>query len=699
MSGAPSRQERDALLDGLGSSSEEVRRLAVEQLLRLPGDEAVPLLVERLGDEAWRVRKAAIERLIACRDDGLVLPGLLAALADGENPGRRNAASEALVAMGVRAIDSLVVASASPDVDVRKLAIDALAAVGEGDCRIVFVGALADADVNVRAAAADALGGVGGVAELAELLRVGTDAAEAPLVRLSALRSLERLGASVCVEKLGDALAHPQLLPAALELLGHSTDPSAPLQLEKGLVSGVRSVRESAIGAVLRQLARLDGEEAERLCERLRTVARADPALALRCCDGLKGEDGARRIALIQFLGIIRDERSVLPLLEAGRDEASSDLVDATLGALGDVTVAALQRGWSALEVDLEMRACGVLGRIGGEAAEALLVATLMGERAGCVGRAALALGDGAYYHRMPELVRRLDRAAAEDDGESRELVEELIASVVRLAERAESADPRVHVQLLEVLVSRLGGATTALRVAIARVLARIGGAQDLDVIEYLSKDASPLVRRAAVEALARLDGERTWAAVRRALGDESSGVRIAAAGALAASASPAASEDLERLAGDGDPRVAAAAVRAAGEVLVRSETIPAAGPAWLARALGREPIVALAVLEALGRLGGPTAATIASTALARPEADVVRAAAGCLARHAANDDLARLVPLIAHPDWTVRAEAVQALTARRFRRALPALLRRLDVEEDAFVRDALLEAARRLEE
>ncbi|MBK7948665.1 MAG: HEAT repeat domain-containing protein [Deltaproteobacteria bacterium] len=699
MSGALSGPERDALLDGLASSSEEVRRLAVEQLLRLPGDEAVPLLVERLGDEAWRVRKAAIERLIVCRDDGLVLPGLISALADGENPGRRNAASEALVALSARAIDALVAAAASSDADVRKLAIDTLAAIGDGECRAVFVRALADGDVNVRAAAADALGGVGGVGEIGELLRVGTSASEAPLVRLSALRSLERLGASVSVDRLSDALAHPQLLPAALELLGHSTDPAAPPQLEKALSSGVRSVRESAIGAVLRQLARLDGAEAERLCERLRTVAHADPALALRCCEGLTGEDGARRIALIQLLGIIADERSVLPLLEAGRDEASRDLVDSTLCALGDVTVEALRHGWDALEVDLEMRACGVLGRIGGEAAEMLLVSALMGERAACVGRAALALGDGAYYRRMPDLVRRLDRAAAEEDGESRELVEELIASVVRLAERAESADPAIHFQLVDVLISRLGGATPALRVAIARVLARIGGPQDVDVIEYLAKDASPPVRRAAVEALARLDGERTWTAVRRALGDESSGVRIAAAGALAASASPTAFEDLERLAGDGDPRVAAAAVRAAGDVYARSGTVPGAGESWLARPLAREPIVALAVLEVLGRLGGTSAAALAATALERPEPDVVRAAASCLARHGATDDLTRLVALIAHADWSVRAGAVEALTARRFRRALPAMLRRLDVEEDAYVRDALLEAARRLEE
>ncbi|MBY0399791.1 HEAT repeat domain-containing protein, partial [Myxococcota bacterium] len=471
MNAAPSRQERDALLDGLASSSEEVRRLAVEQLLRLPPEEAVPRLIDRLGDESWRVRKAAIDRLIACRDDALVQPGLLSALADGENPGRRNAACEAFVALGSRGLDSLVTASGSADVDVRKLAIDALAAIGAVEVKAVFLRALADADVNVRAAAADALGGVGGVGEQAELVRVGTDRDEAPLVRLSALRSLERLAASVSVEALGDSLSHPQLLPAALELLGHSCDPEAPRELEKGLTSGVRSIRESAIAALLGQLSRHDGSEALQLCERLRGVARADEALVPRCCEGLNGEDAARRIALIEFLGLVGDGRAVVPLLVAGRDEETSDLVDATLETLGGVAVEALAPVWGRLEADLEARACAILGRIGGESAERLLEATLTSDRVAGAGAAAMALGEGAYARRMPDLVRRLERAVAGDEGESGELAVQLIAAIVRLAERAESADRAVHTQLVDVLVSRLGGASTPLRVAIARVV------------------------------------------------------------------------------------------------------------------------------------------------------------------------------------------------------------------------------------
>jgi HEAT repeat protein len=698
MSRTLTRDEHDALLDALASGSEEVRRLAVEQLLLLPASEAVPLLLVRLGDPAWRVRKAAIDRLVACRDDALVHPGLIAALADGENPGRRNAAFEALVAMGQRAMAPLLEATGSPDVDVRKLAVDALAAIGDPGAREVLVRTLADSDANVRAAAADALGVVGGLVCVGALVRTSTDRAEVPLVRLSALRSLDRLEVSVGAESLADALAHPQLRPAALDLLGHSTDPQAEAELVKGLANAARSIRESSIGALLRRSSLLDGAEAEALYARLRARARAEVDLVARCCDGLEGEDLSRRTALVQFLGVVADERAILPLLQAGRDESLRELVDSTLVELEEITVAALRPVWNGLDTDLEVRACAILGRIGGDAAEDLLVATLRGPSARAISSAAKALGEGGFYRCMPELVGRLEATAREGDPDRSDEIEELIAAIAAMAERAQFADGEVHVQLIEVLASRLGGAPDPLRVAIARVLARIGRPEDAELIDYLAKDASPLVRRAAVQAFARFDPDRTRAAMRLALGDESSGVRIAAAAVLGRSASREALADLERLARDGDGRVAAAAVRAVGELLDGWGDRSDGDGGWLRGAVEREPIVALAAVETLARIGGPIVVEAGTLGLARSEPDIVRAAIQCLGRHAASDQLVPIVALVAHEDWTVRAEAVKVLAARGVRRSLPAMLRRLEVESDAFVRESILSAARKLE-
>ena len=690
--------ERDALLESLASESEEVRRLAVEQLFALPAADAVAQLVIRLGDPAWRVRKAAVERIVACRDDDLVHSGLVEALADGENPGRRNAAYEAFVAMGPRATAPLIEAATRPDVDVRKLAIDALAAIGDPTSREALVAGLADADANVRAAAADALGIVGGLVAVGALVRTSSDPSEVPLVRLSALRSLDRLEVSIGADALAEALVHPQLRPAALELLGHSTDPQAEVELVKGLSSAARSIRESSIRSLLRRIGLLDGSEADALCARLRDRARGDVDLVARCCDGLEGDDLSRRTALIQFLGIVGDERAILAMLQVGREEALCELVDATLVGLGEPTVAALRPVWSGLEPDLQVRACAILGRIGGLDAEELLATSLRGMGAQTVVAAARALGEGGFYRRMPDLVQRLEAAARDGDADRSDEIEALIEAVAAMAERAQFADEAVHAQLIDVLASRLGGAPEALRVAVARVLARIGRPEDLERIDYLAKDASPLVRRAAVLAFARFEPDRVRAAMRLALGDEASGVRIAAASVLARSGSSEALVDLERLALDGDARVAAAAIRAAGELLEGRVDAESGEGAWLLAAVQREPLVALAAVESLAKCGGAAALSACAFALERSEPEVVRAAIHCLGRHAGADDLLSLAALLAHDDWTVRAEAVKVLAGRGVRRTLPAMLRRLEVESDEFVREAILRAARKLE-
>ena len=89
-------RDRQSVLDDLGSLDAEVRRLAVERAVALPVDEAVGVLVDRLGDPSWRVRKAAVERLVSMPDPAAWVARLVVALGDGENPGRRNAAVEAL---------------------------------------------------------------------------------------------------------------------------------------------------------------------------------------------------------------------------------------------------------------------------------------------------------------------------------------------------------------------------------------------------------------------------------------------------------------------------------------------------------------------------------------------------------------------------------------------------------------------------
>ena len=68
------------------------------------------------------------------------------------------------------------------------------------------------------------------------------------------------------------------------------------------------------------------------------------------------------------------------------------------------------------------------------------------------------------------------------------------------------------------------------------------------------------------------------------------------------------------------------------------------------------------------------------------------------MAIHSEDSALESLFDLIAHSDWSVRAEAIQAVTDRGMVRAVPTILRRLETEEDDFVRKVTLQALQRLE-
>ena len=699
MSSSVSQAERESILGSLSSADEEVRRLAVEQLLVLPIAEAADQLFECLGDTGWRVRKAAVERLVACGGQAAIQEMLISSLADGENPGRRNSAFEALVGCGSRATARLISEMSSEDVDVRKLVIDALAAIGDPTACGPLVQAIDDADANIRAAAIDAIGVVGGRQEIARLVEVAGHRDEDVLVRLSALRALSRMEAGVAVGRLADALDDSLLRPAAFELLGHSVDPSAQDALLKGLSGTGRSSRESAMAALLRTLGRLDDIEAADLRSRLRAAATSAEGLVDSSCKRLETADLGHQLVLIQFLGMLEDPRVVLPILETGRDEAISEVAQATLEPMGELVSGALAPVWDDLDDGLKGRACSILGRIGGESAERLLATSLDSWDGQIRCRAASAIGDGGFFGLVPNLVRRLESAAKSDDFEAEDEIGILVAAIVRLAEHPEATEAGVDVELVEVLSSRLGGAPEPVRLAIAQVLARLGREQDEDVIDYLLKDESPAVRRAAVGALARFNFEKTRDVLRLALADEATIVRTEAARVLGASGRPEAVSELRQLAEDEDPKVVAVAVRSLGrlfdEECVESHEIYES----IGSALEAGPIVALAGFDALREMGGERAGALARGALSHSEPDVVRAAVACLGAHGLENDLIEIIPFAGHADWSVRAEVAEVLSARGMRKGLPALLRRLELEDDAFVRQVVLRAIGRLEE
>jgi HEAT repeat protein len=692
-------RERQSIREDLRSSDEEVRRLAVERLAALDS-EALELLVERLGDASWRVRKAAVARLVASPRSELVADALLAALSDGDDPGRRNAAVEALVGCGAALVPRLLEASKSGDVDVRKLVVDALAGIRDARAVARLVEMLDDADPNVRGAAADALGTTGQAAASLALLRLATREEE-PLVRLSALRALAQLDAVVTAAELGSACDDPLLRPAAYALLGRSEDPAAAEVLLKGLGSASRSAREAAIEALLRILAGSEATAAQALVARARERVPAGSRAEQDALERLVEGDLPLRLVLVQFLGLLGRRELVVPILGAGGDEALAEVAAGALEAMGAVAEDTLDEAWPQLPGAARALACRVLAGSQGARAGRRLLQALDDPDPECRVAALRALGATPRLEALPTLVRRLAAAGSEPEWDADGELEAIGSTLLAIAGGPQG--PAAVAEVSDLLVARLPVAGEAERVQIARVLARLEAPGARASMGLLLADPSPAVRRNAVEALAREPApEAATESLRIALADESPLVRIAAAGVLSLAGTPAVLEDLACLARDEDVRVRAAAVRA---VASRAAGADGGTPelrerclALLGAALDDEGAVALAAIEGLDRLGDPSSARLALVALERADPEILRAVLRCIGSHGDAESLERVLPLVAHREWSVRAEATQVLAERRVGKAIPPILRRLETEQDDFVRSVILRALARLE-
>ncbi|MET0399254.1 MAG: HEAT repeat domain-containing protein, partial [Longimicrobiaceae bacterium] len=240
-----------------------------------PGPDAGALLAAVSGDSAWEREQALREVRAVARPEAL-LPELEAALRDGGDAERRNAARSLLAALAapgapggaLALLDRL--ATEDPDGDVRVLAASALGEAANPEARPPLERALADPDPNVAAAAADALGSLGDPRALDALAAAlgGGD----PWTRIAAAVAMGRLCDPRALPALAEAARDPVVGPAAAEAIGEIGDPAglealrAPAQTADG--------RLAALEAAGLLLAALPGAPPEWL----REAARAEQA-------------------------------------------------------------------------------------------------------------------------------------------------------------------------------------------------------------------------------------------------------------------------------------------------------------------------------------------------------------------------------------------------------------------------------------
>ena len=435
------------------------------------------------------------------------------------------------------------------------------------------------------------------------------------------------------------------------------------------------------------------------LVARIRAAALASDLVVASAVARLPEADLSTKLVLIQFLGIVATPTAVIPILLAGRDEALVETSLSTLESLGDVAEQIIDAEWPNLDPEPRRDACVLFGGTTGTGSAARLLSALEDPSSETRSAAARAIGRRGLESGLAPLVVRLAAASAEDDFEAEEELAAITDGLIALAAPGPNTGTAVTARAIELLTACLYGASESVRLAVATVIGRIGRSEDSQIVSFLMKDASSSVRRASVEALARLEPGTAAEPLRLALADESPMVRIAAARALGASESIEVIDDLRRLADDEDSGVRATAVRSVVFRSSQSNTDQSRSEMLqvIEAALADETPVALAAVEALCEVGG-VAAKRAVGILERPESELVRAAIRCIGLHLDSGELHVLFPLIGHSDWSVRAEAIQTVADRHLIRAVPSILRRLDVEQDDFVRDVTLSALKRLE-
>jgi len=671
----------------LRQAEPEARRVAVRQIAKVRGPEAAELLLSALGDEDWRVRKEAAVVTPALERRAEVVAALVSALQESVNIGLRNAAVEALVAIGPDAVAATIDAVPRLDADARKLAVEVLGGIADARCTTALARALDDEDANVRVTAAEALGNAAlagdEARELATRSLVGALSTSATFVTIAALQSLARLESRLPWSVFEPYARHPLLRRYAIAAACGSREPDAVRALALAVGDPSPTIAREAIVA-LGEAASADPRDAQLL-----EVARA--ALSPAAGENVRRaavdrDDAMARGGALTLLGVLRDPRDVGLLVQAlGEDVA--ERADLGLRLFGPEVVRPLLEASAAMPPAARTAAFELAASIaGGEAQpvrEALRKALddASPEVVACAVEILGSLGEAADLGRVAPLVIDADERVA---AAAANTVWALAAGHVDAA-RA----------LLVDAATRSGG--LALECSLLGAIASVQPLRDdeIRVLERALAHDRPRVRRAAIDALSRAGGSAAADAIVFALADEEPEVQLAAVRALGRLGR---AEPLVGVVADTrDPVLTAAALRALGDA-DPARAAAAAGPL----VLHADAAIACAAVEAVGHLAAARASMAVGTAcedalfsaLDHPDAEVVKLALSLVSAQPGARVLARLGLCLDHASWDVRRVAAELLGQDKGSGAQALLRARYEREKDPAVRDAIAAAA-----
>jgi HEAT repeat protein len=676
----------------LEQAEPEARRVAVQQIAKVQGRDAPELLLVALGDDDWRVRKEAtiVAPSLDRREE--VVAALVAALEDTVNIGLRNAAVEALVAIGPDALSATIDALSRLDADARKLAAEVLGGVPDAQGTAALVRTLADEDVNVRVAAAEALGKAALAGE--ESRALATEALVAALstrdhfLKIAILDSLARLESRLPWSLFAPYVDDPLLRRYAIAAASGSREPAAVRALGKATGDGSPTIAREALLALGEIIAGGHDDTELLRCAReaLQSNHRGRESARRAAADS---EDSRARSGGLLVLGLLGDPADVASLVNALGDDDVAERADLALRLFGPGVVAPLlvaaRKALPAIHAAALALVASLEGAPVAEVRKALRksLAHPSIDVVACAVEGLGPLGDSRDLKRLANLVFSDDErvVAAATNAVCEIAARHVDAARALLRDKRSGHDPLV----LGCILLGAIASTQPLRT------------DDVALLQRALSHDQPQVRRAAIDALALAGGDAAAQAVVFALADEEHDVQLAAARALGRlgraetlvgvvrdTRDPALTATALRALGDADPDRALASARplvAHSDVAVACAAVEAIGQ--LRRGSGHvPPHIAMACEDAL------------FAALDHPDEEVVKLSLSLVGSQPGARALARLGLCLDHVSSEVRCVAAELLGQDSSAGARALLRARYEREKDQLVRAAIASAA-----
>lgn len=672
------------LLQNARSTDADTRQRAAAVLSQALSGPELPLAFEMLGDRDWRVRKTIVEGLLRQPDSAIIL-GLIDALRDPENAGKRNSATEALIRIGEPAINPLIdTLNAEGDLDVRLSLVNLLGDLkSERGLETLLDLLPKEHDVNILSSVVASVGKYRDARSVAPLIRVLQR--DDLWLKFHVIEALGEIGDRSSLPAVLPLYAEKSLRKPVLEAIGRIGDIGTVNFLLR-----VIAEEEKLNLTALRALVNIADSDKPKIVEGVerhliqRKFRESFPSSKLPALIEHLQQTPKRevRLFILRFLGWSGDPAALPLLLEYLELPDTSDVAAQGLIDFGrDASEAVLERLRNAEDDEV----IGVLLRVinyiaGTEAIPSIL--TFLDHDNPMIRRLAIeTLGQIPDPSTIDYIIAKLDDA----DFACQQAAVNSVSSLV-------AAFPETKNDTLGRLRRLLVSTSTPAKLNSLSIYVNIQGEGYPDELLLASKDGDAAIRQKAVSLMGKFSESRFADQVVLSLADESPAVRLSAIESIVKLRPDGGLGPLISSLEDQDIWIRTAAAQALGEY--RHSGAVAA----LRRHIESDVTpVKIAALEALGKMESLEVRDALFAAADDGDVEIRRVGYAALARIPGEDVFEKLLDALHDADWRIRSAAVVALGQRMERRALPYIHEVLVRDADPYVQQSAVLALERM--